>query len=101
MKWTEKEFDFISSPCANDSERIIKRRVNVLFISKSGDMRIIRRFLFKPFCLNGIKKWLEFAKIIQRKIRVDMDIPYWESIKWTDNDFIPDEIDKTEIESIN
>ena len=45
MKWTEREYDYVSSPSINDGERVIKKRVNVLSISKDGNERIIRKFL--------------------------------------------------------
>lgn len=86
MKWTEKgDYDLISSPNYFDGERVIRRRVNILSISEDGNERIIRKFLFKPLCIGKEKKWLEFVKIKQKKIYVDMDIPYWENIEWIDD----------------
>jgi len=75
-----KEFDYVSSPSKNDSERVIKKRVNI--ISINGDERIIRKFLFKPLYICGERRWLEFAEIKQKKVYIDMDIPYWENVEW-------------------
>ena len=49
---------------------------------KSGDKRIIKKFLFIPKMLEGQWRWLCFARIEQQYHEIVNDVRYWSDVKW-------------------
>jgi hypothetical protein len=70
---------------------------------KDGKERVITRFLLIPKTIEGITRWLEFAKIHQRYELVCVDADFvpmfeyrWNSIAWADGNGIKITIQKLE-----
>ena len=48
-----------------------------------GEVRIIRKFLFFPKCINGVYRWLEYATYKQKCTPLGYDY-YWYDVSWED-----------------
>ncbi len=53
-------------------------------IPQKGDIRVIKKFLFLPKCLDDEWRWLEIARIKQvaKVSYCDGDIWWWKSLCW-------------------
>jgi hypothetical protein len=49
---------------------------------RSGDIRVVTRFLFFPKTLGGETRWLEWAKITQVFLGLRYGSGWWEDSSW-------------------